>query len=119
MEVQERLRKPLSRLYSGLLELTGTNENQELKKTGSSPDFETPWPLDGAGYRAIERWYANTFSSLPVGSSLPSHRALFCVELQSSGCLLPMNGNAAGIGCSTSDEQYCDAFKTLGMESAD
>ncbi len=41
-------------------------------------------------------------------------------------CLLPVNGVTAaamGNGCSTSDEQpvsqFCDAFKTLGVQSAD
>ena len=41
-------------------------------------------------------------------------------------CLLPVNGVAAAPmsnGCSTPDErpvsQYCDAFKTLGVQSAD
>ena len=41
-------------------------------------------------------------------------------------CLLPVNGVTAGAmgdGCSTSDEQptsqYCDAFKTLGVQAAD
>ncbi|HEY6289597.1 MAG TPA: hypothetical protein VIW48_09135, partial [Nitrospiraceae bacterium] len=41
-------------------------------------------------------------------------------------CLLPVTAVTAGamdIGCSTPDEQpvsqYCDAFKTLGVQSAD
>ena len=41
-------------------------------------------------------------------------------------CLLPVNGvtaSAMGNGCSTPDEQpapqYCDTFKTLGVQSAD
>jgi hypothetical protein len=41
-------------------------------------------------------------------------------------CLLPVNGVTAaamGNGCSTPDEQpvyqFCDAFKTLGVQSAD
>lgn len=41
-------------------------------------------------------------------------------------CLLPVNGVTAGAmgdGCSTPDEQpvsqFCDAFKTLGVQSAD
>src|SRR5262245_34876286 len=44
----------------------------------------------------------------------------FTLSLNAYACLLPMNGNTAGMGCSTSDEQqYCDTFKTLGLESAD
>jgi hypothetical protein len=44
----------------------------------------------------------------------------FALSLNAYACLLPMNGMAAGMGCSTSDEQqYCDAFKTLALESAD
>ena len=41
-------------------------------------------------------------------------------------CLLPVNGVTAGAmgdGCSTPDEQpvsqFCDAFKTLGVQAAD
>ncbi|HKQ35065.1 MAG TPA: hypothetical protein VJT11_07150 [Nitrospiraceae bacterium] len=45
---------------------------------------------------------------------------LFALSLNADACFLPMNGMAAGMGCSTSDEQqYCDTFKTLGLESAD
>jgi hypothetical protein len=44
----------------------------------------------------------------------------FAFSFNAYACLMPVNGVAAGMGCSTSDEQqYCDAFKTLGMESAD
>ena len=44
----------------------------------------------------------------------------FAFSLNAYACLLPMNGIATGMGCSTADEQqYCDAFKTLGMESDD
>ena len=45
---------------------------------------------------------------------------LFALSSNAYTCLLPMNGTSAGMGCSTSDEtQYCDAFKTLALESAD
>ena len=44
----------------------------------------------------------------------------FALSFNAYACLLPMNGITAGMGCSTSDEQqYCDAFKTLGLQSAD
>jgi len=66
-----------------------------------------------------------------------SHRALsvlagtlvvlfLALSFNAYACLLPVNGVAAGAmgnGCSTPDEQpvsqYCDAFKTLGVQSAD
>jgi len=50
----------------------------------------------------------------------------FVVSFNAYACLLPVNGVTAGAmgnGCSTPDEQpvsqYCDAFKTLGVQSAD
>jgi hypothetical protein len=44
----------------------------------------------------------------------------FALSFNAYACLLPMNGSTAGMGCSTSDErQFCDAFKTLGLECAD
>ena len=44
----------------------------------------------------------------------------FALSLNAYACLLPMNEMAAGMGCSTSDEQqYCEMFKTVGVESAD
>ena len=50
----------------------------------------------------------------------------FVVSFNAHACLVPVNGVTAvsmGIGCSTPDEQpvsqYCDAFKTLGVQSAD
>jgi hypothetical protein len=45
----------------------------------------------------------------------------FTLSSNAYACLLPMNGTTtAGMGCSTSDEQqFCDAFKTLGLEYAD
>ena len=50
----------------------------------------------------------------------------FALSFNAYACLLPVNGVTAGamdIGCSTPDEQptsqYCDAFKTLGVQSAD
>ena len=66
-----------------------------------------------------------------------SHRALsllagtlivlfFALSFNAYACLLPVNGVTAssmGDGCSTPDEQpvyqFCDAFKTLGVQSAD
>jgi len=50
----------------------------------------------------------------------------FALSFNAYACLVPVNGVTAGamdIGCSTPDEQpisqYCDAFKTLGVQSAD
>ncbi|MDE3218732.1 MAG: hypothetical protein KGO23_05080 [Nitrospirota bacterium] len=50
----------------------------------------------------------------------------FALSFNAYACLLPVNGVAAaamGNGCSTPDEQpvyqFCDAFKTLGVQSAD
>ena len=50
----------------------------------------------------------------------------FVVSFNAYACLLPVNGVTAaamGTGCSTPDEQpvsqYCDAFKTVGVQSAD
>ena len=44
----------------------------------------------------------------------------FALSSNAYACLLPMNGTAAGMNCSTSDEhQFCDAFKTVGLECAD
>jgi hypothetical protein len=50
----------------------------------------------------------------------------FTLSFNAYACLLPVNGlTAAAMGndCSTPDEQpvsqYCDAFKTLGVQSAD
>ncbi len=50
----------------------------------------------------------------------------FALSVNAYACLLPVNGVTAapmGDGCSTPDEQpayqFCDAFKTLGVQSAD
>ncbi len=50
----------------------------------------------------------------------------FVLSFNAYACLLPVNGvsaSAMGTGCSTPDEQpvsqYCDAFKTLGVQAAD
>ena len=50
----------------------------------------------------------------------------FALSVNAYACLLPVNGVTAaamGNGCSTPDEQpvyqFCDAFKTLGVQSAD
>ena len=50
----------------------------------------------------------------------------FAMSFNAYACLLPVNGVTAGAmgnGCSTPDEQpvsqFCDAFKTLGVQSAD
>ena len=50
----------------------------------------------------------------------------FALSFNAYACLLPVNGVTAApmaTGCATPDEQpasqYCDAFKTLGMQSAD
>ena len=62
------------------------------------------------------RIYTYPFSSVLV---LALVVLFFASSLNAYACFLPMNGTA-GMGCSTSDEQqYCDTFKTLGLESAD
>ena len=50
----------------------------------------------------------------------------FALSFNAYACLLPVNGATAatmGNGCSTPDEQpvyqFCDAFKTLGVQAAD
>ena len=50
----------------------------------------------------------------------------FALSFNAYACLLPVNGvtpSAMANGCATPDEQpasqYCDAFKTLGVQSAD
>jgi hypothetical protein len=50
----------------------------------------------------------------------------FALSFNAYACLLPVNGVAASTmegGCSTPDEQpvsqFCDAFKTLGVQSVD
>ena len=50
----------------------------------------------------------------------------FALSFNAYACFLPVNGvtaSAMGNTCSTPDEQpasqYCDAFKTLGVQSAD
>jgi len=50
----------------------------------------------------------------------------FALSFNAYACLLPVNGvtpAAMANGCATPDEQpvsqYCDAFKTLGVQSAD
>ena len=50
----------------------------------------------------------------------------FVLSFNAYACLLPVNGATAatmGNGCSTPDEQpvyqFCDAFKTLGVQSTD
>lgn len=50
----------------------------------------------------------------------------FALSFNAYACLLPVNGAPAatmGNGCSTPDEQpvyqFCDAFKTLGVQSVD
>ena len=50
----------------------------------------------------------------------------FALSFNAYACLLPVNGvttSGMGNGCSTQDEQpvsqFCDAFKTFGVQSAD
>jgi hypothetical protein len=50
----------------------------------------------------------------------------FALSFNAYACLLPVNGFTAGAmgdGCSTPEEQpgyqFCDTFKTLGVQSAD
>ena len=63
------------------------------------------------------------FRSVLAGSLVVLFLAL---SFNAYACLLPVNGVTAaamGNGCSTPDEQpvyqFCDAFKTLGVQSAD
>jgi len=67
-------------------------------------------------------------SSHPFRSFLASSLVVlfFALSFNAYACLLPVNGATAaamGNGCSTPDEQpvyqVCDAFKTLGVQSAD
>ena len=69
------------------------------------------------------RIYAHRAPSILVGILIVLFLAL---SFNAYACLLPVNGVTAGAmgdGCSTPDEQpvsqYCDAFKTLGVQSAD
>jgi hypothetical protein len=50
----------------------------------------------------------------------------FALSFNAYACLLPVNGVTVGVmgdGCSTPEEQpgyqFCDTFKTLGVQSAD
>ena len=44
----------------------------------------------------------------------------FALSFNAYACLLPINGTTTGMGCSSSDEQqFCDVFKTLGLECAE
>ena len=67
-------------------------------------------------------------SSHPLRSFLASSLVVlfFALSFNAYACLLPVNGATAaamGKGCSTPDEQpvyqFCDAFKTLGVQSVD
>lgn len=69
------------------------------------------------------RVHAHRFSSVLACTLVV---LFFAVSFNAYACLLPVNGVTAGAmgnGCSTPDEQpisqYCDAFKTLGVQSAD
>ncbi len=67
-------------------------------------------------------------ASHPFRSFLASSLVVlfFALSFNAYACLLPVNGATAaamGNGCSTPDEQpvyqFCDAFKTLGVQSVD
>jgi len=69
------------------------------------------------------RVHAHRASSILAGTLVV---LFFALSFNAYACLLPVNGVTAapmGNGCSTPDEQpvsqYCDAFKTLGVQSAD
>ena len=69
------------------------------------------------------RVYSHRAPSLLAGTLVV---LFFALSFNAYACLLPVNGVTAaamGNGCSTPDEQpvsqYCDAFKTLGVQSAD
>jgi hypothetical protein len=69
------------------------------------------------------RVYSHRFPSV-LASTLVV--LFFVVSFNAYACLLPVNGVTAGAmgnDCSTPDEQpvsqYCEAFKTLGVQSAD
>jgi hypothetical protein len=66
---------------------------------------------------------SHPFRSFLAGSLVVLFLAL---SFNAYACLLPVNGatvDAMGNGCSTPEEQpvyqFCDAFKTLGVQSAD
>jgi hypothetical protein len=67
--------------------------------------------------------YSRPFRSFLVVSLVV---LFFALSFNAYACLLPVNGataRAMGNGCSTPDEQpvyqFCDAFKTLGVQYAD
>ena len=69
------------------------------------------------------RVHSHRFPSVLVGTLVV---LFFALSFNAYACFLPVNGVTAaamGNGCSTPDEQpvsqYCDAFKTLGVQSAD
>ncbi len=69
------------------------------------------------------RLYAHRARSVLAGTLVVLFLAL---SFNAYACLLPVNGVTAGAmgdGCSTPDEQpvsqFCDAFKTLGVQAAD
>ena len=69
------------------------------------------------------RVYTHRSSSVLVGTLVV---LFFALSFNAYACLLPVNGvTTAGMGngCSTPNEQpvyqFCDAFKTLGVQSAD
>ena len=69
------------------------------------------------------RVHAHRSPSVLVGTLVV---LFFALSFNAYACLLPVNCGtpaAMGNGCSTSDEQpvnqFCDAFKTLGVQSAD
>ena len=67
--------------------------------------------------------YSHRFYSILAGTLVV---LFFALSFNAYACLLPVNAvtpAAMANGCGTSDEQpvsqYCDAFKTLGVQSAD
>jgi hypothetical protein len=69
------------------------------------------------------RSQSHRFSSVLAGTLIV---LFFALSFNAYACLLPVNGATAssmGNGCSTPDEQpvsqFCDVFKTIGVQSAD
>jgi len=75
------------------------------------------------GYIDSMRVHSHRFPSVLVSTLVV---LFFALSVNAYACLLPVNvitAGAMGNGCSTSDEQpvsqYCEAFKTLDVQSAD
>ena len=75
------------------------------------------------GYIDSMRVHSHRFPSVLVSTLVV---LFFALSVNAYACLLPVNGITAGAmgnGCSTPDVrpvyEFCDAFKTFGVQSAD